>query len=341
MYYIKIHFLSNPEYEGFDEISDSYNETLELLWKEKEVFYDEEKNEFTDKYFYWGYFSFEWLREIWEVKYMMIKIYFLDIEENEIDEFQENFLNFLKDKVQFIYKFEDSRFLEIRKQFFEDIYRIETSLREVVSFIFFTTYYDFWDFLKDLKINDITWKLGLKQEDLRKNFENEFFYISFKDYKNLLELRDLKENEKIELLRDSDNFEDRKNRIFERGIKDEPYIDFINSIKQDLEKLEQFRNAIMHNHSFNIDLKQHYEKSKEEIVKKIESFRSTHINLFWNELGLLIWKEYLMLQELPNFIQWKKYKLKEIVWFSDWVFIWEDWENVVFFDKEFYEFWSE
>ncbi|MDD4151354.1 MAG: hypothetical protein PHR68_01955, partial [Candidatus Gracilibacteria bacterium] len=302
-YYIKLHYLSNYDYEGKDELSDSYNETLELLGKEKEVFYDEIKDEYTEKYYeggidyeendkYHDYFAFEGLRKIGESDYKIVGIYFINIEENEIDEFQENFLNFLKDKVQFIYKFSDNRFLEIRKQFFNDIYRIETNLREIMSFIFFTTYYDVGDFLKDLKINDITGKLGLKQQDLRESFENEFFYISFKDYKNLLELKELKESEKTELMKDSYSFEDWKKRIFERGIKDEPYIDFINSIKQDLEVLENFRNAIMHSHSFTEKLKQNYEKSKEEILKKIEEFRNIHISIFGNELGLIIGKKY-------------------------------------------------
>lgn len=354
-YSIKLHFLSNPEYETrFDEISDAYNETLELLWKEKEVFYDEIRDEFTEKHYidwveyeqnerYEEFFEYEWMREIHytDNSYHMVTVYFNDIQENEIDDFQENFFNFLKDKVHFIYKFEDTRFLEIRKQFFEDIYKIETNLREVITFIFITTYYDFGDFLKDLKINDITWKLKLSPEDLKENFENEFFYISFKDYKNLLELKPLSEQEKTQLLEDSSSFDERKKRIFERGIKDEPYIAFIESIKQDLEVLENFRNAIMHSHNFTDKLKQNYEKSRDEILEKIENFTETHINIFWNELGLIVGKKYTMLQDLPSFIQWKKYELKEIAWGSDAVFTWEDWDDVSFFDKEFNEYWSE
>ncbi len=149
------------------------------------------------------------------------------------------------------------------------------------------------------------------------------------------------QQEKTELLENSNSFDERKKRIFERGIKDEPYIAFIESIKQDLEVLENFRNAIMHSHSFTDKLRQNYEKSRDEILDKIEDFRSTHINIFWNELGLIVWKKYTMIQDLPHFIEWKKYELKEIAWFSDGVFTWEDWESHVFFDKEFDEFWSE
>lgn len=113
-YSIKLHFLSNPEYETrFDEVSDAYNETLELLWKEKEVFYDEIKDEYTMKYYIWWvdyeennrfeeFFEYEWRRGIQHTEnfYTIVKINFLDIQENEIDEFQENFFNFLKEKIK-------------------------------------------------------------------------------------------------------------------------------------------------------------------------------------------------------------------------------------------------
>lgn len=54
-------------------------------------------------------------------------------------------------------------------------------------------------------------------------------------------------------MKDSISFEERKKRIFERGIKDKPYIDFINSIKQDLSILENFRNAVMHSIALQIN----------------------------------------------------------------------------------------
>ncbi len=93
-YYIKLHYLSSYDYDGLDEVSDSYNETLELLWKEKEVFYDEIKNEFTKKYYKWwvdydgndryyDIFDFVWDRSIETTSYKIVKINFLDILEAE------------------------------------------------------------------------------------------------------------------------------------------------------------------------------------------------------------------------------------------------------------------
>ncbi|MGV8984319.1 hypothetical protein [Clostridium sp.] len=209
-------------------------------------------------------------------------VHFYNISENDIDKFQELFLSRLKEKTQLIYKFEDSRFIEIYKQLFEDIHKIEMRLREVMSFIFLTTYFDFGDFLRDLKVGDITGKLGLTQDDLRNSFENEFFYISFKDYRNLLELKPIKElkGENVEaLIKDSTSFDDWRRRIRERGVRDEPYATFIESIKRDLESLEQFRNAIMHNRHFNISAKQEYEKSRDSILRKSKDFLDRHVHI--------------------------------------------------------------
>lgn len=351
-YYIKLHYLSDPDYEWRDDLSDSYNEALKVLWKEQEIFYDETRDEFTEKFYkdwidyeenerYTEIFELEWYREMWGNYFRVVKINFSGTLEFEIDEFQERFLGLLKNKVQFIYKFEDNRFLEVRKAFFGDIYKVETSLREVISFIFFTTYYyDIENFLKDLKVNDVTGKLWLSQEDLRNSFENEFFYISFKDYRNLLKLSDLKELKETaisELIKDSHSFNDWKRRITERGIQDEPYADFIKSIKPDLEFLESFRNAVMHNHHYNQELKDGYEKAKESILRKTEEFKNTHINIFWNGLGLIPWNKYECDWDMMYFKKWKKYTLYKIDEVGNYIFIWEDWEEHYFRDKDLRE----
>lgn len=348
-HYIKLHYLSDSDYESRDVLSDSYNESLKLMWKEKVVFFNEWKDDFykdgvdyEENEIYSKIFDIKWYQEIWsgENSYYVVQINFIDIIENEIDEFQERFLADLRTKVQFVYKFEDSRFLEIRKCFFEDIYKVETSLREVMSFIFFTTYYDIGGFLRDLRVTDTTEKIWLSQDDLRNNLENEFFYISFKDYRNLLELKPMiKEVEITKLIIDSQSFNEWKRRITERGVREEPYVAFINSIKRDLESLEVFRNAIMHNHHFNLKLKQEYEKSKNSILAKTEEFLIRHVHILWNYFSLIPWKEYLCTWDMENFRKWKKYILSRIE-FGDYFFIWDDWKEQWFRDKEFIELFS-
>lgn len=357
-YYTKIHFLEDSEYfesEDYDWkniLATSYNQALALLWKEEEAFFDEIKDEYTEKWVKWWIeyetnakydevFEVLWNKDLgWNWNYYeIIKINFIWIKSNEIDELKEYFFSDLKDKTDFIWKFEDSRFLEVRQVFFKEVFKIEIDLREVISFIFFNTYFASLDLLKDLQVNPV--KKDLQNDELIKNLENEFFYISFSDYKNLLNLKNLKGDEQTKLLEISESFDKWKDKIFNRWIQKEFYIDFINSIKQDLDSLEKFRNAIMHNHSYSINLKQNYESSKNEIIQKINNFRENHMYLEWNDLDLIIWNKYEFIgHTTDNFIQWKKYKLLESFWW-DTIFMWEKEKNSIpFFDKEFSLFWE-
>lgn len=353
-YYIKIHFLEDPEYfesedyDWKDILATSYNEALTLLWKEEEVFFDKIIDEYTEKWV--EYETNEKFDEVFEILwnkdldwnwncYKIVIINFIWINSNEIDKFKEYFFSDLKDKTNFIWKFEDSRFLEIRKIFFEEVFKIEIDLREVISFIFFNTYFTSLDLLKDLQVNTI--KKDLKSEELFKNLENEFFYISFSDYKKLLNLKNLKDDEKTKLLEASKSFNEWKNKIFNRWIQRKFYIDFISSIEQDLAILENFRNAIMHNRCFSQNLKENYDKSKNEIIKKINNFKESYMYLEWNDLDLIIWNKYTYIAETTdNFIQWVKYELLEIIWW-DTIFMWEHKKNnIPFFDKEFSLYWK-
>lgn len=349
LHYINLHYLSDFDYEWRDALADAYNEALVHIWKDRLSFFDEWENdlykdwmEYEENETYERIFEIKGYQEFWNggADYYSVRINFDSIPEDTIDDFQEKFLSGLNEKSQVVYKFEDSRFLEIRKQFFEDIYKVETGLREAMSFIFLTTYYDFGDFLKDLKVGDITGKLRLTQDDLRKSFENEFFYISFKDYRNLLELKPIKElkGETVEdLIADSYSYEDWKRRIKDRGVRDEPYAVFVESIKQDLSCLEQFRNAVMHNHYFNPRLKQEYEKSRDSILWKTWEFLERHVHLSWNYYWLIPWKEYVCTWDMMYFKKWKRYLLQKIEHW-DYFFIGEDWKEHWFRDKEFMEF---
>ncbi|MDD2892166.1 MAG: hypothetical protein PHQ95_04325 [Candidatus Gracilibacteria bacterium] len=347
VHHINLHYLSDFDYEGRDALADAYNEALKCIGKDGLSFFDEWADEmykdgvdYEENETYGKTFEIRGYQELGDNNYYSVRINFHSIPKEDIDRFQEKFLSELRKKSQVVYKFEDSRFLEVRKQFFEDIYRVETSLREAMSFIFLTTYYDFGDFLRDLKVGDVTTKNNITQDDLRNSFENEFFYISFKDYRNLLELKhikELKEGNVEALITDSASFEDWRKRIEERGIRDEPYVAFIKSIKMDLEFLEQFRNAVMHNRHFDMKLKQGYEKARDSILAKARDFLGKHVHLDGNWYGLIPGKEYQCTWDMEHFKKGKKYPLARIV-HGDYMFIGDDGEEHWFRDKEFMEF---
>ena len=342
-YSSKIHLCYEHDQDCDDILAYTYNNALWTLWKQKIAFMEQIKDDlsawgyFTEQNtIYWDYFQTHVPQSFGDVaSYEVATVKYIWIHESEIDEFQEIFLKNLTEKCIFVWKFEDSRSLELRTQFFQEIYEIEMKLREIISYIFFNRYYsDEW-FLQDLDVSIVNIKKSLKS----KTFENDFFLLSFTSYKDLLKLRDLTEKEKIQILEKSNSFKEYKEKILSRGITEKPFQDFLWGIEEDLRKIERIRNSLMHNRFFSQSERESYTKFRISILNKIETFHAQHINSeFWNELGLIINKEYECLGDLPNFSKWKKYKLQDIVC-GDAVFIWDDGNPVVFFSKDFDQEW--
>lgn len=96
--------------------------------------------------------------------------------------------------------------------------------------------------------------------------------MNFSGYIKLNELRHLKDSDLIEMISDSKNYKDLKQKIQNKGISKEKYKDFLTEIKQDLDPIEKVRNCIAHNRSIPSDYCDNYEKAKEKLEDSIHSF---------------------------------------------------------------------
>lgn len=285
-------------------------------------------------------------------EYIIADIHLDVLEQNWIDYFWiEKFTNNLIDTINkseyidFLRIFRDDRQIENYKKIYEQIYKLEMKLREIISQIFFNKYYppEIDNFIKDLKLDhqntykklwrNQSWN-DIKIHNLKEKNENIFFYLLFSDYWKLTEVKDLNDYELKSALQTAENFEDWQQKIFSRGIIDEEHKSFLEKIKEDLEIIEDTRNAIMHCRNLTEETLQNYSISKERLLKKIEEFE------YWedeDEFWLEVWKKYESLQDLPNFKKWEKYELK--YWDKhDAIFIWEELEEVRFADKELLEY---
>jgi len=334
-HYIKIQFLEKADSKVSSEIlGDAYLQALEILNASIENAYDvpqlfEQDNEedcpeetelfgeifetISSKALAWG-----------------VKVNLDAFEWKDIDIFLEYFLSFLKDEVQFLWKFHDTKNLQKREEFFRKLYFLEMDLREILSYIFFKTYFTDTDILKEIQVKRFNQKI--------QDIENDFFDVSFSWYKELLNLKVLKDTDREKYLLESDNFDDWKNKLLNRWIQEEIYRDFISSVNDELWPIEEFRNCIMHNRWYEKWLFQNFEKNYESLMDKLREFKSLHMSEEWNEHDLIVWKEYISLWNHTNFTKWKKYSLSKII-YSDSVFIWNDGNEDVFFDKDFHANW--
>lgn len=343
-YYSRIHICYFYDAEDDDILADSYNEALKSIWKPELDLLEKIESEFYRNGYYTEqnedyskYFEIEHSRMLWdEYSFAIIKVNYIDIEKDEIDRFQDTFFQILKKLCVFIWKFEDNRFLEIRHNFFEEIYEVELKIREVASFIFFNRYYENTNLLKEIDINPIQ----QNSSSLLEKFENEFFHLHFSEYKKLLNIRNLSENEKDEILKESNSFSEYKSKILSRGITEDIYRNFIESMKSDLTKIDGIRNSVMHNRAFSQRQLIEYQEARVRLLDKISSFQDTYWkDIHWDDLWLIPWKHYEFIGTHTDFIKWKKYSLSNYNW-GDPVFIGESWEENWFKDVETIQYWK-
>ncbi len=182
------------------------------------------------------------------------------------------------DKCEFLIKFSDQQLFESLQNYYKEIFDIEMKLREILSFIFISTYendcYTFLEFQKQ-KVTPIYGK-KVSEVDipafLKSKYQNEFFYLTFNQYRQL-KLPDIVKSETlINLLADSKSFEDLKENINNLGaMKSEKndYLAFLNRISENLESIESVRNCVAHNREPTDDELDNYNMAKEKLEKEL------------------------------------------------------------------------
>ena len=204
----------------------------------------------------------------------------LDISEN-YKEIISEFGNSLKDdeNIEVVFKYFDEPMSEEHKNYAEEIFEIEMKLREIISFIFIDTYKgDYYNLLKEVgvKIQPLNGKNKPNEKYFERHFENEFFFLLFSDYIRLNELKKINQNDLMDFIKSSNDYDELKRNIQDRGITKEKYQDLIAAIKQNLDPIENMRNCIAHNRSFTDNVLENYQQAKANL--------DSIINQFWEEL---------------------------------------------------------
>jgi len=224
------------------------------------------------------------LKQFYEVKYNFplknsnsitgFEIKVEEIASENYDTFLEIFADKVKDDKHFfaIIKLHDETRFESYLNFYREIAELEMQLREILSCIFSYEYLeDFYNLLEEYEVKfpkDIP-----KQEEFQERLENQFFYLTFSNYFNLDKPKEIRQVKDINnILESSDSYEDFRNKICYRGIKNEKHLDFLAAIKQDLQTIESVRNAVAHNRTISATKLGHYDTAKEHLFEKFQEF---------------------------------------------------------------------
>lgn len=257
----------------FSSLEDFYEIIINVL---KEV-YKENYDEF-DEIQLLQQLKFQYTKKIEENKYLVG----FEIEFDEIGQIIGDFSSNLQDleSVDVIFKYNDEHLLDFIILVHKELFRLEMKLREAISYIFIDTYKeDYYDFLKDINITphfegskNLQKDKSQREEFLRKRYENEFFHILFEDYIKLSNPKTLKQEDLFLITEFSENFEDFKKNIIERGIIKSEYKTFIEEIKNIIEPISRIRNCIAHNRMLSSEDAENYQTYFKEINKYIDGF---------------------------------------------------------------------
>lgn len=127
------------------------------------------------------------------------------------------------------------------------IYHLESRLREALSVLMLSACED--DYYSLLKTSQVQTNKDMpKADELFKGLENEFSYISFSDYRNVISRRmPSNVSDMLSLIQASTNYEELRSGLTPHMLSDPLAASFVASLSIVLDPIEKARNAVAHN----------------------------------------------------------------------------------------------
>lgn len=171
-----------------------------------------------------------------------------------------------------VVKLNDPILFRENAQYAAEIFEIEMKLREAFSVIFIDTVGDeFYSLIKDTSVNP----MGEPQESqMRTRQENQFFYLTFSQYRNLNDKKSFGKNAEqlIKIIGQATDFRALQELLTQTPIKKEEYKDFITRLTAILDPIEDVRNCVAHNRTVSQREKDNYVQAKEKLMELINEF---------------------------------------------------------------------
>ena len=154
-----------------------------------------------------------------------------------------------------------------------EIFALEMKLRRVLSFIYLHAYQreDPYDLLREEQVEPVT--PSLRKNDMVSVTENQFFHITFRQYINLNQRRDLRQlSQLLDVIRDAENYDVFRGEITRRPIADERDTELLNDLKSLMNPIEQMRNCVAHNRRPTGDIRQNYVNTLPFLEQRLDKF---------------------------------------------------------------------
>jgi len=231
-----------------------------------------------------GFIDIEYKIEITGKRYLLgFTVSFQDVEP-DTDIVIKSFCKSVQEypECELIIKYKDENmFANLSETYFE-IFEIEMKLREILNIIFITTYEsDYYNFLEFQKLSAKPIVRNVKEPErpqfFKDRFQNEFFFMTFNQYANLKVPDIIKADTVSSLIADKKRYKSLKDGLLKLGVFNDnkaDFIDFLNSINEDMPSIEIIRNCVAHNREPTEEEIQNYEKARDNVNQKMDDFMS-------------------------------------------------------------------
>lgn len=156
---------------------------------------------------------------------------------------------------------------------YREVYGVEMALREVVSFIFAVQFpNNLIDGLAKTCVKPASSENLPQDDQLIKHAENRFFYILFNKYAILNDPPDLKAGHISEALTGATNFDEVRDALDLRPIKNEHHGGFLASLQTLMDPLEKVRNAVAHNRTVPQKVRDNFHAAVRRLTEEVDSF---------------------------------------------------------------------
>ena len=184
----------------------------------------------------------------------------------------ENFIKNLSDSEFHIVKFEDPLLQTELVERAKEIFDLEMKLRRVLSIIYLHAYQseDPYNLLRDEKTKTITPKL--QQNQMESATENQFFHLTFSQYKNLNQLREFRLLDVLKFIRNAEQYDVFRDEILRKPIENTEDADLLNNLKAIMDSIEQMRNCVAHNRQPSQELTEAYGNARAELEERLDQY---------------------------------------------------------------------
>ena len=154
-----------------------------------------------------------------------------------------------------------------------EIFALEMKLRRVLSFIYLPAHdlRDPFNLLREDQVQ-IPQKQRPTEEEMKDASENEFFHITFGQYINLNQRREIGPRHLVDIIRDSEHYDVLREEVMRSPIVNERDTELLGDLKELMNPIEQMRNCVAHNRMPNKKVKQDYSTTLPRLEERLDSY---------------------------------------------------------------------